>query len=450
MAVPSPARGAAAPRRGSVLAAGLLLVATALMGCAPSESAPASVAPTLVGPTTVPTTAASPTASTPSASPSSPEPASFTWVARPDLFPGEDGASLVNVAAGPAGIVALWARPPGEGSPTMSLWGSADGFSWQSINPTGLPDRVYISGLWGAAGRYWLRGHLPDSEDPGILYRSSDGVAWRESRQMSARVQSLAVVDGCEASMTGARDACPVFLTGTRDVDGAIWRSMDGGDTWVKSTVDDATGWTGAQDAAAVEILGVVTTSNGLLAFGNGLPNATDTGGYLQSRFWRSSDAGLTWSRVPNAAPLGELYVEDVVVGRDGIVAAGRSVDDSIGVALLSIDGGRTWSRSTTSGARADGSLRQVFATGGGLLGLGYTEPAAVDSFPVQERVWSSEDGASWLTGPAGDLEGGVVEDAVQFGGMIVAVGRAWTTDATGTWDAPFGPAVWVLELSGG
>jgi len=345
--------------------------------------------------------------------------------------------------------VALSARGPDEGGPMMSLWGSAAGLTWHAIKPTGLPDRAYIGGLWGAAGLYWLRGALPDSDDPGILYRSSDGVTWRESRQMTSAVHIWAVVDGCAASITSSRAACPIFLLGSKDVNGAIWRSMDGGDTWAKATIDDATGWRGAQDAAPVEIRGVVATSGGLLAFGNGLAKATDTGGYLQARFWRSSDAGVTWSRVPNAAPLGELYVESVVARPDGIVAAGRSVEESIAVALRSTDGGQTWSRSTTSGARADGILSRVFGTSGGLVGLGYADPAAVDTFPVAEHVWSSEEGSSWRTGPAGDLEGGIVEDAVQLGGRIVAVGRGWTTDATGTWEAPFGPAAWVLELEG-
>jgi hypothetical protein len=329
----------------------------------------------------------------------------------------------------------------------MRLWGSADGLTWQPINPTGLPDRVYISGLWGAAGLYWLRGSLPDSEDPGILYRSSDGLTWRPSRTMSAQLFNVSVVDGCAASTTGSRDACPIFLTGTKDVDGAILRSTDGGDTWVKSTVDDATGSKGAQDSAAVEIRGVIATSDGLLAFGNGLPKASSTSGYLQARFWRSTDGGIRWSRVPNAAPLGELLVHQVAVADQLVVAVGEGVADQIAVVLTSTDGGRTWARSTTSGAAAEGGLVQVLAAPQGFVGLGFANPARVDTFPVREFVWSSGDGMSWHTGPAGDLEGGIVYDAVRFGDLIVAVGRAWTTNATGTWEAPFGPAVWRLAL---
>ena len=417
-------------------------MATALVGCT-SPVLPATASPGVVTPTLAPPTASPPP---PSQSPSSPPAALFTWAARPDVFGGENGASLVNVAAGPAGLVAVWARPPDEGSPSFALWGSPDGLSWQPINPTGLPDRVYISGLWGAAGLYWLRGSLPDSEDPGILYRSSDGLTWRPSRGFKSDFDSPWVADGCGAS-TSPGTACPVFLVGTKNVDGVIYRSTDGGDTWAKATVDDATGWQGTQDAAPVAIAGVIATTDGLLAFGNGLANGTDTGGYLQSRFWRSSDGGVTWSRVPNAAPLGELYVRDVVAGRTGIVAVGSRVDSSVAVALSSSDGGRTWSQAATTGAREDGSLYEVFAAGDGFLGLGFSEPAAADDFPVRESVWTSDDGMIWLRGPAGDLDGGVVDDAVRSGDRIVATGRAWTTEGlSGTWEAPHGAAVWTLR----
>jgi hypothetical protein len=427
--------------RGGALAAGFLLGATALLGCTPPVVPPATASPGVDTPTVPP-----PTASLPAPSPTSPTAASFTWAARPADFAGEDGASLLNVAAGPAGIVALSAHGPDEGSPTMRLWGSADGVTWQSINPKGLPDRVYIGGLWGAAGLYWIRGALPDSDDPGILYRSSDGVTWRPSRTMGAQLFNVSVVDGCAASTTGSRDACPIFLTGTKDVDGAILRSTDGGDTWAKSTVDDATGWKGAQDSAAVEIRGVIATSDGLLAFGNGLPKASSTSGYLQARFWRSTDGGIRWSRVPNAAPLGELLVHDVAVADQLVVAVGNGVGDQIAVVLTSSDGGRTWARSTTSGAAADGGLFQVLAGPQGFVGLGFANPSGVDNFPVRELVWSSGDGVSWHTGPAGDLAGGIVDAAVRFADMIVAVGRGWTTNATGTWEAPYGPAAWILS----
>ena len=425
----------------------MLVAALGLSGCSPPDLPPATASPGVAAPTAAPT-AAPPTATTaPPPSPTAtPAPVAFTWAAHPDAFPGEDGGSLTSVAAGPAGLVAVSARDGLEGSPTRRLWRSADGLTWHLTRTTGLPNRVYISGLWGAGGQYWLRGHLPDSEDPGILYRSTDGLAWHQSRSLGITIQSLSVVDGCSASMTGARDACPVFMTGSKGVDGAIWRSADGGASWAKASVADATGWMGTQDAAPVEILGIVATSDGLLAYGNGLPNASDTGGYRQARFWRSADDGRTWTRVPNDAPLGELYVHDVTVAGNGdVVAVGDRVDETAAVALRSVDSGGTWSGAETGGDREHGGLAQVVVFRAGLIALGFANPAQVDTFPVREFAWSSDDGASWLTGPPGDLEGGIVDDAVRFGDRIIATGRGWTTTATGTWEAPFAPAVWML-----
>jgi hypothetical protein len=428
--------------RSAIPGAWLLLAATAVLGCSPPEVSPVATSPVAATPTTAPPTASPPTAASPTASPSGP--ASFVWAARPDLFPGQDGGSLTSLAVGPNGLIALSVRDQDDGR-TMRLWGSADGTTWQSINPTGLPERVYISGLWGAAGLYWLRGSLPDSDDPGILYRSPDGLAWRPSRSLKSDFFFASVADSCQASTERARCLPTVFLIGTKEVDGVIWRSTDGGDTWARATIDDATGWKGVQDVAPVEMLGVVVTPDGLLAFGNGLANASDTGGYRQSRFWRSTDGGVTWSRVPNAAPLGELLVHDVVVADRQVVAVGEGVADQIAVALTSTDGGRTWARSATSGIDADGNISQVLIGGDGYVGLGFADPAAADDFPLHESFWTSVDGASWSTRPAGDLEGGIVNDAVRFDEVIIAVGRAWTTDETGTWGAAFGPAVWTL-----
>jgi hypothetical protein len=424
----------------SLLAGGLLAVATSMLGCSPPAASPTSPASPTVAPTSPPRTPSPAPTSQPSQAPTS-----FVWAAQPDAFPGEAGASLIDVAAGPAGVVALSSRVD-DASPTTLLWGSADGLTWQRISPTGLLDRVYISGVWGAAGQYWLRGQFPDSDDPGTLYRSSDGLAWHASRSVSVDIQIASIVDGCEASTTGARDACPVFLTGTTGVDGLILRSIDAGDTWAAASIDDATGWRGVQDAAPVEILGLGVTSHELIAFGNGLPKATDTGGYLQARFWRSTDAAVSWTRVPNAAPVGDLYVRDLAVADQLLVAAGEGLADQAAVVLRSTDGGRTWARSTTSGAAADGSIFQVLAAPEGFVGLGFANPARIDSFPVREFVWTSPDGLRWRTNPAGDLEAGIVDDAVPFGGLIIAVGRAWTTEQTGTLEAPVGPAAWVLR----
>jgi photosystem II stability/assembly factor-like uncharacterized protein len=319
--------------------------------------------------------------------------------------------------------------------------------TWLPLDLTGLPDKPVIDAVWGAGGSYWLAGRSTQSREGGSLWRSSDGRTWLRSLELKRDLQVWSIDNGCDDSSAAASPGCPIFLTGTVDVDGAIFRSTDGGDSWDKATVDDATGWKGTQDAAPVEIRGVVAVSDGLLAFGNGLPKASDTSGFLQSRFWRSADSGITWSRLPDVARFGELDVRDLIASGKVLVAVGEGAKAAgRAVILRSTDGGRTWSRSATSGDRADGSVSKVFANGTGFISFGFASPAHVDTFPVREFVWTSEDGGAWRTGPTGALDGGVVDDAIRVDKQIVAVGRGWTTGETGTWEAPFGPAVWTLE----
>ncbi len=350
------------------------------------------------------------------------------------------------MAAGPAGLVALSSRDQTDGTQVSRLWGSPDAVTWTPLELTGLPQQSVVGAVWGAGGSYWLAERNPQTGDRTSVWRSADGRDWQRSLEIE-RAEVWSIGDGCQdAGASSSSDSCPLVLTGTVGVDGAIWRSVDGGDTWARTTVEDATGWSGAQDAAPVSIQGVQATSIGLLAFGNGLPHAEDTSGFAQGRFWHSDDAGATWSRLPHTPVFGELVVRGVATNGNVLVAVGEdAVEPGVAVALLSADGGRTWSKAATPGVEAEGDLEHVFARGDGFVGLGFAFPAQVDDFPVREFSWSSDDGTSWQTGPAGDLVGGIVYDALLADGEVVAVGRGWTTAETGTWEAPFGPAAWKL-----
>ncbi|MDF2736102.1 MAG: repeat-like domain [Chloroflexota bacterium] len=428
------------------LAAGVLLLAIAVLGCGPSNVPSVAVSPNESPP---PSAAASDLArpSVPaSASPSTAGSTTFGWAARPEAFAGGEGTSLAMVAAGPAGLVALSEMYQVDGTRITRLWGSPDGVMWIPLDGPGLDEQHGISAVWGAGGSYWLVGQDAQTGDRASLWRSADARTWQPALELDPGLQAWSISDVCEETSEPASEACPLVLTGTVGVDGAIWRSVDGGDTWAKATVEDATGWLGAQDAAPLVIRGAMAISSGLLAFGNGLPQAEDTSGVIKSRFWRSEDAGATWSRLAHTGLFDELLVHDVASNGDVAVAVGEDASaPGVAVALASSDGGRTWSRATTPGVDAQGKLAQVFARGSGFVGLGFSSPADVNTFPVRESLWTSDDGASWRTGSAGALDGGIVSDAAMVDGRIVAVGRGWTTSDTGTLDAPFGPAVWTL-----
>ena len=379
------------------LTAGVLLAAIAVLGCAPSNVASPAVSPADSPP---PSAAASDVArpSVPaSASPSIAGSTTFGWAARPEAFAGGDGTSLANVAAGPAGLVALSDLYQVDGTRITRLWGSPDGVTWIPLDDPGLDERHGITAVWGAGGAYWLVEQNVQTGDRASLWRSVDARTWQPSLELDPGLVVWSVSDGCEVTSESASEACPLVLTGTVGVDGAIWRSVDGGDTWAKATVEDATGWLGAQDAAPLEIRGVRATSSGLLAFGNGLPHAEDTSGVIKSRFWRSEDAGATWSRLPHTALFGELLVRDVAANGDVAVAVGEGASaPGVAVALVSSDGGRTWSRATTPGVEVQGNMAQVFARGSGYVGLAF--PARPGSTPSP----SANPSGPRTTAPAG------------------------------------------------
>jgi photosystem II stability/assembly factor-like uncharacterized protein len=434
-------------RRVGPLAAGVLLAAIAVLGCAPSNVAsPAVSSDVSPRPSAAASDVALPSAP-PSARPSAVASTTFDWAARPYAFAGGGGASLAKVAAGPAGLVALSDLYQADGTRVTRLWGSPDGATWMPLDPPGLDAGHGIYSVWGANSLYFLAEQSTQTGEGASLWRSADARTWQPSLELEPGLEAWSISDGCEdPGASGSGDSCPLLLTGTVGVDGAIWRSIDSGKTWAKATVEDATGWSGVQDAAPVDIRGILPTSRGLLAFGNGLPHAEDPSGFFQCRFWHSDDAGATWSRLPHTPQFGELFVRDMAARGNDVVAVGEeATDPGVAVALMSTDGGRTWSKAATPGDEAEGNLAQVFARGDGFLGLGFSSPAEVDDFPVREFFWSSDDGTNWQTGPAGALDGGIVSDAVLVDGRIVAVGRGWTTADTGTWEAPFGPAAWTL-----
>ena len=424
-----------------------MLAAIAVIGCALSNVASPAASPNgSLRPSAAASGRARPSVSA-SASPSTVASATFDWAARPEAFAGGAGTSLAMVAGGPAGLVALSDLYEVDGTRVTRLWGSPDGVTWMPLDPPGLDEHHGVTAVWGAGGSYWLAEQNVQTGDGASLWRSNDARTWQPSLLLEPGLEVWSISDGCEVpGASGGGALCPLVLTGTVGVDGAIWRSIDDGETWAKAKVEDATGWLGAQDAAPLEIRGAQATSSGLLAFGNGFPHAEDTSGLLQSRFWRSDDHGATWTRLPHTPQFGELLVRDVAADGNVVVAVGEdTIGPGVAVALMSTDGGRTWSRADAPGVKAEGDLEQVFARGNGYIGLGFSTPAQVDDFPVRESLWSSDDGTKWRTAPAGALDGGIVHDAVVVDGRIIAVGRGWTTADTGTWEAPFGPAAWTL-----
>ena len=128
---------------------------------------------------------------------------------------------------------------------------------------------------------------------------------------------------------------------------------------------------------------------------------------------WTSPD-GQTWSRVTHDETVfggpGEQSMSSVTAGGPGLVAVGsewNQVSKSVAAVWTSPDG-VTWSRvphdETVFGGPGIWRMRSVAAGGPGLVAVGAGGAIGEEA----ARVWTSEDGATWL---------GVAPDEAVFGG---------------------------------
>jgi hypothetical protein len=232
-----------------------------------------------------------------------------------------------------------------------------------------------------------------------------------------------------------------------------VWRSTDGGATWTR-LAPDALG--------AGEIQSVAADGDTVIAVGNEVVDLPNDWTEDRHAIWASSDAGLTWERVPfDEAVFGAGFVWRVVEGGSGFVATGRQCvgpldteqeasgllgDCSVEewVVWSSVDG-FTWERRSAEVVPGAG-LYDIQEFGIGLVIAGSW--FATDSSFGVAAVWLSEDGTAWTRhelpvagGP--DLQPSVVAGIEAGGPGLVAVGweggqvdepRIWTSPDGATW----------------
>ncbi len=98
-----------------------------------------------------------------------------TWQAieLPTPNPPDTYSDASGVAAGPAGFVTS-----GYVGTSTRFWISADGLSWTSIAPSGLPTAGPIDALYGVSDGWVIRGFLSDRA---AMWHSTDGATWTRS-----------------------------------------------------------------------------------------------------------------------------------------------------------------------------------------------------------------------------------------------------------------------------
>ncbi len=363
-----------------------ILLVVVLAGCGAGGSASPAVSMPPSGPSVDPTTgapSAPPSTSAPTSAPTpspTPMPAAGepTWERVPDQ-PTFAAASMEDVAAGPAGFIAVGCHSLIAATSTGCLsaaWHSADGRRWERV---ALPSAGMIDGgmnVVGDAAGYVAWGGLVDPEGRAGVWASTDGTTWRAAPAIRA-------FNGAAIELV-VRYRGAWFASGGAGSRGAVLFTSPDGATWQEIPFRDETGAAYAPGDPIWSLEPLVATDDKLLGFG---PSGDD--GVTTSATFRSTD-GLRW-RATNEMLAGG-NVADVIVLNGRVVAIGR-LDTEAG----SQSAGWVWT-SGSSWARAAlpaGWRGGLLASGAGevILFSGEGDPLTA--------LWSA-DGLTWT--PAGSV----------------------------------------------
>jgi hypothetical protein len=408
------------PRSTPVFAVLLVVV---LAGCGAAAS-PSPAAPTLLpsasrgsdsGPVT-PSALPSPSASAATAEPvPSPTPVAAagepTWERVPDQ-PAFAAASMTDVAAGPAGYVAVGCRTLVAASSTgciSAAWHSADGRRWEHV---ALPSAAMIdSGMHvvGDEAGYVAWGGLVEPEGRAGIWSSVDGTSWR------AAPASPALNGAAIDSVVRYRDAW--FASGGAGDRGAVLFTSPDGVTWQEIGFFDETGARYAPGDPIWSLAPLVATGDGLLGFG---PSADDD--VVTSATFRSTD-GRRWQATAEL-PAGASVANGIILnGR--VVAIGRlnTEADSRFAGWVSTSGSSWTPAAFPAGWR------------GGLLASGAGEVIMLSGEGESLSALWSTDGLAWT--PADSVPDAASDGSVSApctgGGACPDVPRTVVDGLTGT-----------------
>jgi hypothetical protein len=347
------------------------------------------------------------------------------WVRlAPPEMGGEHEQWAFDVAAGESGVVAVGGeRAWGEVRPRV--WFSRDGQEWDATDggwdgPFATSGEESITAVTAVGSGFVAVGwQKVDGEQDGLAWYSPDGDNWERldaSGMAGDRPQAV-------LSVTTAQD--DVVIAGGYQADGSgqgqpmIWRSDDGRN-WDEAGVsldlhDDR--MTTANDLA-VRALSV--NGDDVLAAG---------GARARPHLWRSSDAGASWSRLPNPVVSGQFLdgIDLVAAASDGSTTHALGAEPTV----LQLSGER-WVE-TTDDSFPDGGSKpvatSVLVDDDTTIVGGYLLDSARQGDPKRYRghVWRRDGGGGFsVVEPEElpqDFESGSIDALSLYSGGYVGVG---------------------------
>lgn len=242
-------------------------------------------------------------------------------IARIWVDPREPRTLLV-AAMGPVfgdgGERGLYRSTDGGDSWTQVLAGDARTGACDIVGDPGNPDHLYAA-TWQLRDKPWLSYFEPKTGAGSALWESQDGGQnWTRLEGQNWPKGPLGRI-GLAATRLG--DAVRLYATVDSDSDGGVWRSDDGGASWLRVNDDADTFGNWYFSRLVVDPVDF----NTVYAMGQSIR--------------RSSDAGASWTII-KGAPGGDDYHDlwiNPVQPKRWLAAADQG-------AVVSVDGGRTWS----------------------------------------------------------------------------------------------------------
>jgi hypothetical protein len=261
-----------------------------------------------------------------------------TWTALPGL-PQIEGIGSCNTVDSVAilgervlATVQVETCPPastGVGIPTFALYAlQADGQGWTRIDQVFTAQGLVAGGLL-EAGTVVVVSAYPDPTNPSASARS-DSMGQQSSDGFLSRLQSP-----FSGSVPGAQ----------------IWRSTDGGSTWVHVSMA----------ANHPDLFGFARARDGVTFYGVGIDYGSSA---RASGLLYSSDGGASWSELTGATSLQDLSIQDLNTG---------NMDGSINMVGAAPDGSALAPIELASESETDGSQSAEF----GVLRLQPSSPDA-------------------------------------------------------------------------
>jgi len=311
------------------------------------------------------------------------------------------GWSLVDAAAGPAGVVVIVQRPD-TGEVKMVTWAQGISGGWNDVSYAGdQDDRVQLNAVVATGERYYVVGSIAGSQrqDPWrpLVMTSTHGVEWDAIGGYSSTLLP-AGVSGVLYDIT--ETASGLRAVGTiRGEDGvlpAVWRSADGFD-WARVAEDDPVL---ALPPIEVQLREVVGEDSPEAIFTiDGEEHRLSAGSVIETVGVRFEVTGISPPFVEMEGSTGSVSVVPgwfTTLPRQGAMRALAGLGDHLVVAgsvndepavWSSIDGGATWQLSRLPGYGDDGSGFGVAALETGLAVIG---PETAGQTVALNGIWTT------------------------------------------------------------